>query len=148
LGGEDENIKTTSLTTENSHAFNQQKRYSYLLLIWASLASTLALLSSTYIILHTNNLGAYPSDLAALHNYVEYEEREFDGAFKYNPDTGLVYRDFNASASHTQYFGEPNPEMDAAWEELLIGDLKTSSIPQEMRGKTDLTTRRSIGPDR
>jgi len=101
-------------------AHGQQKLLLRIAITWASLTSLIAVLSIAHIVLYSNNSNnrsAFATDLAALHSYVQYEKRVFDGAFNYNPDTGLAYRDFK-NASEAVYFGEPGPEIDAAWADL------------------------------
>jgi zona occludens toxin (predicted ATPase) len=108
LRGEDE--YTMSLIAENEslkHTFKQQNQHARILAISVFLTSIIAFLSLAYITLHFNSnihLGAHLTDLAALHSSIEYEEREFDGVFKYNPSTGVVYRDFqNTSQVFPRY---------------------------------------------
>lgn len=100
----------------------RQKRRLRIAIVWASFTSVIAALSILYILLYSNNNrnGIHATDLASLRDYVKYEEILFDGAFKYNPDTGLVYRDFK-NASGARYFGEPSQDMDDAWAELMRG---------------------------
>ena len=103
---------------------NQKTSYCRIVLPWILSTSLLAVTSIYFASKCYNpaNLSkhAFATDLAALHPYIAYEERVFDGALKYDPETGLAYRDFKNS-SEAQYFGEPNVEMDAAWDELLRG---------------------------
>jgi hypothetical protein len=66
--------------------------------------------------------GPHRTDLAATRSYIEYEERKFDGAFKADVERYQVYRDFKNS-SESIYSAPASAEVDAAWEDLLRGEL-------------------------
>jgi hypothetical protein len=69
-----------------------------------------------------SNAGPHRTDLAATHSCVEYEERKFDGAFKADVEHYEVYRDFK-TPSESIYSAPANRTVDAAWEDLLRGEL-------------------------
>jgi hypothetical protein len=71
---------------------------------------------------------AFQTDLHDAHPYISYEERVFSGRLWYREDTGMIYRDIDPS--EPQYFGPPNPGIDAAWADLLRG-----TIPSRLRSK-------------
>ena len=49
---------------------------------------------------------------------LEVEQIKFTGSFEYD-ENGTLYRTFEPGK--TQYVGEPNSEIDAAWEALVEG---------------------------
>jgi hypothetical protein len=63
----------------------------------------------------------YKTDLSDVRPSISYEERVFSGKLWYNEETGFLYRDIDTA--QPQYFGEPSPEIDAAWSDLLRGNI-------------------------
>lgn len=49
---------------------------------------------------------------------LEVEKTKFTGSFEYD-ENGTLYR--TLEPGKTQYVGQPNPEIDAAWEALVEG---------------------------
>ncbi|KAL2823021.1 hypothetical protein BJX63DRAFT_426843 [Aspergillus granulosus] len=88
---------------------------------WVCAVGCVALLS-TYLLFSrlSAKSSAYPTDLPDAHPYVLYEERVFIGRFNYNESTGLIYKEVDPTS--TQYFGNPSPQIDAAWDDLLRGE--------------------------
>ena len=96
--------------SDSDDSLHEPDSYCHIVLPWILSTSLLAITSIYFASKHYNSAnlskhGAFATDLAALHPYVTYEERVFDGAFKYEPETGLVYRDFK-NESEGQYFRE------------------------------------------
>jgi hypothetical protein len=79
---------------------------------------------SGYLLWHQHgpyaSYGPHKTDLPDVRPFISYEERVFTGKFAYNKETGMVYREVDPS--QPQYAGEPSPEIDAAWAELLRGN--------------------------
>lgn len=49
--------------------------------------------------------------------FLQTEQRHFSGELAYNTTSKQLYREINPSSP--QYFGQPSPEIDAAWHELM-----------------------------
>lgn len=90
------------------------------------LSTIFLILFSAYLLSHQygcrpSEKYAYKTDLADVRPFISYEERVFSGKLWYNEETGFLYRDIDAA--QPQYFGEPSPEIDAAWSDLLRGNI-------------------------
>lgn len=113
----DEKSERSDKSTE-SRPVGQCSRYWVCLWVCALI---FVVLLSTYLIFAQISAGfsAYPTDLYDAQPNVIYEKRVFTGRLNYNESSGLLYREVDPSS--VQYFGEPSPEIDAAWDELLRG---------------------------
>lgn len=60
---------------------------------------------------------------------------EFDDLLKYNATSKSVYRELDTSLP--KYFGQPSPEIDAAWHELLWPEYPAVS-PDELKQNREL----------
>jgi hypothetical protein len=76
----------------------------------------------------TTNPGAFETDFAATQLWVEYEERAFTGKLSYVPLKRKLYRDIDPT--QPQYFGKPNPEMDALWDDLLRNEFTPMTVEE------------------
>lgn len=106
---------------ETSHS---RSRYSYIRIVspWIVSTAFFAVLT-TYFGYHSISHpaaslpGPFETDFQAARDWVEYEERRFTGALDYDVVTGQAYR--HVDLSQPQYFGEPSPEIEEAWDGLL-----------------------------
>lgn len=64
-------------------------------------------------------LGPFKTDFHDAKSWVNYEERVFTGMLRYNTTTRKPY--LGIDPSEPQYVGEPGPELDATWNDLLRG---------------------------
>jgi len=75
---------------------------------------------SIYLWLHQKPWpGHFSTDLKSMWPAIEYEERGFSGGLNYNPETKKIIWEMNDK--EPQYFGVPNPSIDAAWANLMKG---------------------------
>ncbi len=61
----------------------------------------------------------FATDFAGAQRTVRYEQRTYSQQLFYNETSEQVEREMDPH--ETLYFGDPSPEIDAAWEELLYG---------------------------
>jgi len=69
--------------------------------------------------------GTFRTDFNDARASVQYEERVFTGALKYDPAVGHAYREIDPQ--QPQYFGESSPEIKAAWDDLIHDEFPTMS---------------------
>lgn len=83
------------------------------------------LLLSLAIVFQKPGTVFFPTDLHNARSAVEYEQRVFTKTISF--DTSLKHF-LRTNGSETQYFGDPSPEIETAWNDLLRGNVSSKTL--------------------